>query len=96
MYLRRLVYPRQPIIEPPNLQAAKPQKLTPSARKSHPGPCTSYALNTAKSHNQAWKSTLICGTDWHASSTMTAPGFARTLWSTGATSVIAPVTLRYA
>ena len=37
------------------------------------GPYILWALNTAKSTSNAWKSTGMCGTDWHASRMKTPP-----------------------
>ena len=79
------------IIEPPVRNGGSSLRCFEYTAPTPLGPHILWPENAAKSTSKAWKSTGMCGTDWHASSTVTAPtAFARRTISS--TSACAPVT----
>ena len=82
------------IIEPPvrNGGIADNSSRRPYSTPIPLGPSILCPENAAKSTSSAWKSTGWCGTDWQASSTVSAPtALARA--TSSATGATAPVTL---
>src|ERR1700730_2253304 len=84
------------IIDPPvrNGGAADNSSPRPYSTPTPLGPNILCPENAAKSTSSAWKSTDRCGTDWHASSTVSAPTALARLTSSP-TGACAPVTLAW-
>ncbi len=84
------------IIEPPVMNGgiALSSSLRPYSTPIPLGPSILWPENAAKSTPSAWKSTGWCGTDWQASSSVSAPtAFARA--TSSATGATAPVTFEW-
>jgi hypothetical protein len=81
------------IIEPPVRKGGNADNTSrrPYSTPIPLGPNILCPENAAKSTSSAWKSTGWCGTDWQASSTVSAPT-ARARLTSSATGAIAPVT----